>query len=422
MQDLARSSPLPVDLMPARQIRRGWQPRRRRAAYPLLRATRLPRRVARFGVTIALATGLAACETRMVAAPSADLRAQLGEIGVDASGASPMAPAQPISDAGDAALYGAGQGTEGAFSIGGGACKTGDAITCLFGLALSVAVLPVATAIGAGMSAGRTHDVAEVAAADEVIRRAIDETHLAARIEQAVMEAGRRVPGLAFVTRTLPDPIAAHEAAPANPPWRLALRVTGAGFASEGQIEPDATLYLTLRAEILQTDTGQTLYWRSWAYRSREHGYFDLAHEDGALLRRELAMAARVMGERIVTDLFVATEPVKLADRTGEPGTAWTIDGPLLDTGRPSTGSAATRSTRGVARPFWMEPADPTAPQPTTPILPRNGTASSAASPRQPTFIGPINREPVAPTVSSSGSANGAPTTTVRRPGFIGPI
>ncbi|MFZ5792588.1 MAG: hypothetical protein ACOY3L_18000 [Pseudomonadota bacterium] len=376
MQDLARSSPLSANLAFVCQIRRG-------------RCTQRRRRVARFGVTVALATGLAACETAKFAPPSPELRAQLGEIGVDASGSGPAAPAQPISDAGDAAAYGAGQGADGAFAIGGSACKTGEPITCLMGLALSVAILPVAVGVGAGVSAGRTHDVAEVAAADEAIRRAIDESLLAERIGQAVIEAGRRMPGVTFVSSS-PDPIAARELAPRNPPWRLALQVTSAGFASEGKIEPDATLYLILRAEIQRTDTGQTLYWRSWAYRGRERGYFDLAREDGALLRRELAEAARVLGERVATDLFVATEPVEVTDGRGNPGTAWTIDGPLLETGRPSTGSAATRSTRGVARPFWMEPADPTAPQPTTPILPSNGTTSGAGPLRQPSFVGPI--------------------------------
>src|SRR5512147_851887 len=92
------------------------------------RIVRLPRRAAAMMPMLALAAYLGGCQTQTVLPPSADARAQFSEIGVNVSSATLAAPAEPTTDAGSAAAYGAGQGAASSLGFGAAFCTVGEPI------------------------------------------------------------------------------------------------------------------------------------------------------------------------------------------------------------------------------------------------------------------------------------------------------
>lgn len=289
------------------------------------RLGRFPRRVAAIVSAVALAASLGGCQTQTIPPPSTDLRAQFSEIGVNASGASPTAPTEPIKGAGAAAGYGAAQGAGGSLGFAAAGCQYLEPISCMLGLALSVATLPFMAAGGAIVGASKAHDQAEVDAATATIRKTLETADLGNLLEAAVIREGQSLTKPHLTEWISPDGTVTPTG---RPPLRLDLLISEPGFKVEGKIDPDITLYLALEGRIVRTDTEEQLYWRSWGYRGKARGYFDMAKDDGMPLRREIESASEVLARQVVTDLFVSNMPVEVSKgHIGAEGTAWTVNG-----------------------------------------------------------------------------------------------
>jgi hypothetical protein len=289
------------------------------------RLGRFPRRAVAIISAVALAASLGGCQTQTIPPPSANLRAQFSEIGVNVSGASPTAPTEPIKGAGAAAGYGAGQGALGSMGFAAGGCMNPSLILCALGVALSVVTLPFTAAGGAIIGASKAHEPAEVEAASATIRKTLETTDFGNLIETAVIREGQRL-----TKPHLTEWISSDEVVPPVnwPPLRLDLLISEPRFQVEGKIDPDITLFLALEGRIVRTDTEEQLYWRSWAYRGRARRYFDMAKDEGMLLRKEIESASEVLARQVVTDLFVSNMPVDVTKGSiGAEGTAWTVNG-----------------------------------------------------------------------------------------------
>jgi hypothetical protein len=113
----------------------------------------------------------------------------------------------------------------------------------------------------------------------------------------------------------------------------LSLTVSAPYFEIEGQITPDLRLLLSANAEVVRAHDGAVVYRRAWVYRGRQHGYFDLAADDAALFRAELATAEQALAAKIVDDLLIGgREEVRPSAKQPE-GTVWTVLPPARSDG-----------------------------------------------------------------------------------------
>ena len=354
-------------------------------------ARRMPRlgsAVRTAGATL-LAFGLAACETAQFAPPPDAARTALSGAALAATqSAVPTAPGTPIGDPGEAAAHNAGEGGMAALAIGVSGCF--EPLSCVVSLALGAVVAPFALAGGAIAGASNAHGEAAVAETDAAIRKRLAETDLAAMVSERLLTPAMATPGFALT----PAAASAADVAPGPtttaPTPELRLTITRIGFLSEGEIEPDVWLMVTVRGEVLDGSGAPPLYWRVWQYRGRAYDYFELAEKDAALLEAELDHAATKLAERIRQDLFVATAPERKLAALGEADTVWTIDGPLLPRDAPGTGVAATGpdGSEGSTyrKPLWMDRGKTVPP----PLLPTGSQAEPSGPIHQPGFIGPI--------------------------------
>ncbi len=352
------------------------------------RMPRLGSAVRTAGATL-LAFSLAACETAQFAPPSDAARAALDGAMLDATqSATPTAPGTPIGDPGEAAAHNAGEGGMAALAIGVSGCF--EPLSCVVSLALGAVVAPFALAGGAIAGASNAHGEAAVAETDAAIRKRLAETDLAAMVSERLLAPAMATPGFALTPAAASAADVAPDPTTTAPTPELRLTITRIGFLSEGEIEPDVWLMVTVRAEVLDGTGAPPLYWRVWQYRGRGYDYFELAEKDAALLEAELDHAATKLAERIRQDLFVATAPERKLAVLGEADTVWTIDGPLLPQGAPGSGIAVAGAGAGaesaVYKPFWMNEVDRVPP----PLLPAESKPAQQRPTTRPVFIGPI--------------------------------
>jgi hypothetical protein len=202
-------------------------------------------------------------------------------------------------------------------------------------LAAGIAIAPVAALVGAGYGAGSAHPEAEIAAAEKSMRSAVDAARPAPALRAQVValaqeRAGRLMHDCGDVAGNLqvcrqksPEPIAVV----------LSIAVSAPYFEVYGPITPDLRLLLSADAEVVRASDGAELYRRAWVYRGRQHGYFDLAADDAALFRDELATAEQALAAKIVDDLLIGGRE-EVHPSTEQPeGTVWTVLPPSSGSG-----------------------------------------------------------------------------------------
>lgn len=117
-----------------------------------------------------------------------------------------------------------------------------------------------------------------------------------------------------------PEPVAAVLTIELRPPY----------FEVAASVEPRLRLLLSARAEAFHTNDPTTVYSRAWVYRSPQYGYFDLAADDAAKFRAELAAAENALAEKIVDDLWIGGREEVHASAEQPEGTVWTIAAGLV--------------------------------------------------------------------------------------------
>lgn len=283
-------------------------------------------------LSLTLVVALWGCATVEFPPPSAYAREQFGDIAlVSVPSEYTIDLDTPAKGKGAGALSGAGQGALGSLEFGAGACQGGGGelggLVCVFGLALGIAFAPVAALIGAGVGASEAHSEGEVVEADANLQAALADVKPHEALRDQVIAAVGDHTDLKLVER----PVAHYEAnsqdlANEGPDTVLVIEVSTFYLTSEGTLDPDVTLVLGARAWLVRTADNAELYKRAWAYKSHEHGYFDLAADGALSLRTEIEDGIEKLADQMVFDLFLAKEPEVHKVGILPPGTIWSVE------------------------------------------------------------------------------------------------
>jgi hypothetical protein len=201
-------------------------------------------------------------------------------------------------------------------------------------LAAGIVIAPVAALIGAGYGAGSAHPEAEIAAAEKSMRSAVDTARPAPAVRtQVVVLAEKRAGHRMYDCGDIANLWACRQKSPEPIAVVLSMAVSAPYFEVEGPITPDLRLLLSANAEVVRASDGVVLYRRAWVYRGRRQGYFELAADDAALFRAELATAEQALAAKIVDDLLIGgREEVHRSAQQPE-GTVWTVLPPASSSG-----------------------------------------------------------------------------------------
>jgi hypothetical protein len=279
-------------------------------------AARPPRR----GLTaiLALAVAAAACQppappVDVVVAPipQAELAGieRVGVVSTEACRATDGNLPDVIEGAGEGALRGAGDGA----MIGLAPLSLAEAgpIGLLIGAALCVVTVPLGVIVGTTVGAASAHSPEEVAAAEEAMRRALDDTDLVTALTSRIAETGNFRTLTAFVACDAVDPQAS---CPPLPPAAIGLVVElqqlhvsflTPGKPGSARWSPDFTPFVVATAVVLTEPERRELFRGSWRYRGRLVDYFDMADAGAERFATELARAIEALGDAIVADAFV---------------------------------------------------------------------------------------------------------------------
>lgn len=243
----------------------------------------------------------------------------------------------PLSPS-EAAATGAKAGAAAAFApaavAAAGAAEThGDNEVAAVAMALAIplaaagiVIAPVTAVVGAGIGAGTAHSKAEIAAARTSMAAALEAADLPEAVRQrAVVLADERASRQIYDCGQAARPAAC--VARSNQPLSmlLTLAVSQPYIEVQGSIEPHLRLLISADATVLQISDGATVYWRSWIYRGRQQGYFDLAADDARLFRAELEAATDALAAKVVDDILIGgREEVHKTPEQPE-GTVWTV-------------------------------------------------------------------------------------------------
>lgn len=307
-----------------------------------------------FTALVALGTAVAAlagCAAVEVPPPTPEIRAQLGGIEVEVLAIEAQDEmTTPAKGQGQGAASGAGQGALGSLAGGASICQAGEPFACLFGLALGIAVAPVAAVIGAGVGASKAHSEGEVLLAETNLRAALDELSLDRDLEAAVSTRIRAHPD--YELAEAPGP---------GPDTRLEVR--GAfSVQSSGKIDPDLTLVLGARARLVRADDGIELYARSWGYQSPTRGYFEFAADGAELFRTEVQDGIEKLADKMVADLLVSTESETYRPGSVTAGTVWAVDARVADLPRDAVPAPADGTAAVAGSPVCAASRDPARP------------------------------------------------------------
>jgi len=261
-----------------------------------------------------------------VAPPSSALRAEILSVSLDVtSRGGPADVETPIKGKGRGALVGAG--------LGALCCLTTVGIPADSGVLLDAILIPPFAAGGAIYGAVAAQPEEKVNAAQASLKAATKDTDVAMLVRDRLLSRTDATTKLMIATGGVaPGATFDH--------W-LEIKIEGPSFISDGKFNPDVTLLVGARARLRRINDKASLYEGRWFYRGLERPYFQLAGNDAALLRADLRTAAERLADRILHDVFVATESelvrtprpgevVTLRSTDSGLGPPWTADGKRL--------------------------------------------------------------------------------------------
>src|SRR5439155_11560256 len=238
-----------------------------------------------------------------VAPPSSALRAEILSVSLDVtSRGGPADVETPIKGKGRGALVGAG--------LGALCCLTTVGIPADSGVLLDAILIPPFAAGGAIYGAVAAQPEEKVNAAQASLKAATKDTDVAMLVRDRLLSRTAATTKLMIAPGGVPP-------GPTFDHW-LEIEIEGPSFTSDGKFNPDVTLFVGARARLRRINDNASLYEGRWLYRGFARPYFQLAGDDAALLRADLQAAAEGLADKILVDLFVATES-ELA-RTPKPG------------------------------------------------------------------------------------------------------
>jgi hypothetical protein len=164
--------------------------------------------------------------------------------------------------------------------------------------------LPVALAVGAIVGASAAHTPEQVDAARGALKSALEETDIGALLRQSLARNAQ-----AGATRIAVAGDSASNAPTMSTSGHVLAIEYGATYMVHGNVSPDVQVWVLARGQLLAPGRGAVLHTSTWLYCSPKVGFIDMAANNGARVRAELARAARELGAAIPYDLFVSGRP-----------------------------------------------------------------------------------------------------------------
>ncbi len=270
------------------------------------------------GLTVALLVGQWGCALKPYRAPSEEIRAQFGTVGVISRRLVPEAALEgPTGGKGAGAAKGAGLGAGYSllYGVGGGA-YSGNPLGFAIGVALGVGLAPVAALVGGIYGAVTAEPASKVQEAERALKNAFAELNVSEAIQDlvpqvATAETGHRFVSLAEHPAASPEPVDYRSPASEGVDTILEVSVPVLGLVGPVGVNPPLQLVVQACARLIRTADGTTLYTlppvatHPLAYASPGRKFVEWGAEDARLFREELDRAYQTLAEKIVEELFL---------------------------------------------------------------------------------------------------------------------
>lgn len=223
----------------------------------------------------------------------------------------------------EGAAKGAGEGIVGGAATGASiALKSGDPI----GILLAPVFAAVGAVVGgiAGVAGGVNSTVPAISAQpiDQMLDQAVADIHFPELAAQAVVEAETKFGPYRAELITDIGPTSKVD----QPDYRslasrdfgsvIEVRISSLGFKGGGGSDPEISLFMTADARLIDVATGKTSWIRGLGYMTPRNKASFWAQDNSINLRRELELAYKTIGERIVESFVLSAEMAPL--KTGK--------------------------------------------------------------------------------------------------------
>lgn len=244
---------------------------------------------------------------RLPPSPPDWIRGELRSIGVASTRSMPEVELEAATKGkGSGALKGAAAGFFGSLEAGfQAAASTYDPNAAALGLALGIAIAPVAGLFGTVIGVVRAESADTIEEAEASLTHAVLDLQIQERLRDRVFEVAQEQTRYDVVL--LPNPGTVGSAmAPAGERIHtiLEIGVPGIGLPGDG-INPPVPLVMTAHARLVRAADGAELYTRTWAYESKSRQFAEWADDNAQIFRDEVARATQTLSEAIVDELFL---------------------------------------------------------------------------------------------------------------------
>jgi len=239
--------------------------------------------------------------------PSAEVRKNLGKIGVASGCFKPKCSLHKSTTSGSKLASGAAKGAgNGALEVLGAGSTGGD-----FGFCIALALAPFGACIGCLVGAEKSQSTQKLDAESEAaLRNAFDQVNFQEVTRDRILRTAGKKTSYTFVNL--------GEQGPSTPGGKfdycsvadkgidtvLEISVLEAGLVGTGEIYPDLQLFMSLRTQLIRAVDGKELYVAELTYKGSMQCYSAWAEENGQRFREELITGCEKLSERTVELLF----------------------------------------------------------------------------------------------------------------------
>ena len=239
--------------------------------------------------------------------PSADVRKDLGTIGVASGCFKPKCSLKKSTTSGSKLASGAAEGSlEGVASV-----PASGAGSDPFSALLMCALMPCAAGIGCLVGAGKSGATQKLDAQSEAaLRNAFEQVDFQEITRNRLLNTAREKTAYTFVNLGEQGPSTPGEKfdycslANNGVDTVLEISVLKAGLAGSGEIYPDVQVFVTSRTRLIRAADGEELYAATVTYKGAMHWYSAWADENGKRFREELENSCERLSARAVEVLF----------------------------------------------------------------------------------------------------------------------
>jgi hypothetical protein len=182
------------------------------------------------------------------------------------------------------------------------------------GSVLALLMMPVGAMVGAAKGSAEAHSETEVDETRSTLRVALQEMDftelLRSRLAASEVPDAPRI--IDITTGSATAPLVGTDGTPVQHKIALEYRLTLYGT---GSVNPQIGVFVNITALVQSADRKQMVHKATWSYCGERMDFVQIAADNAAVLRAQIANAAAVLAEAIPYDLYVSREPRRLSIR-----------------------------------------------------------------------------------------------------------